>query len=125
MRKAGSTNNINREGIIDRCGLGYTLSVITGRWKLQIFWLIAKEKIRYSELREKLPSALSEKMLVLKLKELEKEDLIRRIVYAEVPPRVEYEITENGQSLIPLVQHMSDWGEVQKERNGVAVGSCD
>jgi DNA-binding HxlR family transcriptional regulator len=118
MRKEGSTNSINEKRMIAHCGLGYTLSVLSGRWKMQIFWTISKQKIRYSDLRELLPH-VSERMLVMQLKEMEKESLIKRIVYAEVPPRVEYEITENGLSLVPIVQILSDWGTVQKEQLGL------
>jgi DNA-binding HxlR family transcriptional regulator len=119
MRKQGSTNSINERKMIAYCGMGYGLSVISGRWKMQIFWRVSLRRMRYGELKELMPD-ISEKMLVMKLKELEQEDLIRRIVYPEVPPRVEYELTENGKSLIPLVQHISDWGNMQKERFGMS-----
>ncbi|SFD76926.1 transcriptional regulator, HxlR family [Chitinophaga sp. CF118] len=124
MRKQGSTNSINEKKMIAKCGMGYGLAVIRGRWKMQIFWRLAQRRIRYSELKELMPD-ISEKMLVIQLKELEKEDLIKRIVYPEVPPRVEYEVTENGRSLVPVLQSLSAWGDIQKERMGMNDGVCD
>jgi DNA-binding HxlR family transcriptional regulator len=66
--------------------------------------------MRYSELRDSI-SIVTERMLVLQLRELEKDGLINRIVYAEVPPRVEYELSAKGISLVPILQSLSDWGD--------------
>lgn len=66
-------------------------------------------KLRYNELRKGL-AGVSERMLVLQLRELESDGLIKRIVYAEVPPRVEYELTADGHSMQALLESLSDWG---------------
>lgn len=110
MRKENSTNALNEREILDSCGMAYTLSLIGGRWKPTILWRLTKGKKRYSELRNSIPN-VSERILVMQLRELEKDALINRTVYAEVPPRVEYQLSDLGRSLLPLLQNISDWGE--------------
>jgi DNA-binding HxlR family transcriptional regulator len=110
MRKENSTNTLNKQRIEKDCGMSYTLMAIGGRWKPGILWRLCKGKMRYSELRDSLPN-VTERMLVLQLREMEKDGLIKRIVYAEVPPRVEYELTEKGNSLRPILRSLSDWGD--------------
>jgi len=110
MRKENSTNTINKKRIEFNCGMSYTLTAIGGRWKPAILFRLCKGKMRYSELRDAIPQ-VTERMLVLQLRELEKDGLIKRIVYAEVPPRVEYELTDKGHSLRPILKSLSDWGE--------------
>ncbi|MBW8686953.1 winged helix-turn-helix transcriptional regulator [Chitinophaga sp. B61] len=90
--------------------MAYTLDLIGGRWKPSILWALLDGKLRYSELKKNIPE-VSERILVLQLRELEKDGLIKRKVYAEVPPRVEYELTNDGQSMKPMLQCISDWGE--------------
>lgn len=117
MRKESSTNTMNREGIVGSCGMAYTLELIGGRWKPTILWALVKSgRLRYSELKKSIP-AVSERILVLQLRELEKNGLVKRLVYAEVPPRVEYELTSDGESLIPMLKVISDWGEKHRPKN--------
>lgn len=98
-RKENSTNNINEIYWKENCGIAFTLSVIGGRWKINILsFLLNEQKLRYNELKTRLVG-ISERMLIAKLKELEKDKLINRIVHQQVPPKVEYELTELGQSL--------------------------
>ncbi len=111
MRKENSTNNINEIYWKNNCGTGLTLSVIGGRWKINILsYLLNEKKLRYSELRKKLVG-ISERMLISKLKELENDGLINRIVHQQVPPKVEYELTELGLSLKQILDLMDKWGE--------------
>jgi DNA-binding HxlR family transcriptional regulator len=115
MRKESSTNTINKRRLENDCGMAYTLTTIGGRWKPAIlFRLLRGGKMRYSELRNSIPE-VTERILVLQLRELEKDGLIKRIVYAEVPPRVEYELTEKGLSLRTVLKSLSDWGEKNRE----------
>jgi DNA-binding HxlR family transcriptional regulator len=117
MRKSTSTNTLNRNRISDTCGMAYTLDLIGGRWKPAILWsLLNNGKLRYSELKKSIPD-VSERILVLQLRELEKDGLISRLVYAEVPPRVEYELTSDGASLQPMLQIISDWGDIHRPKN--------
>lgn len=118
MRKENSTNTLNETKIIGTCGMAYTLTLVGGRWKPTILWRLLQGRMRYHELRKSIPE-VSERMLVLQLREMETHKLIKRIVYPEVPPRVEYELTKLGLSMKAMLENMSDWGlmhrkEVQK-----------
>lgn len=109
MRKENSTNAFNEKQILDGCGMATSLAIIGGRWKPAILCRLAHGVMRYSELRKSIEH-ISERMLVAQLRELEKDQIIRRIVYPEVPPRVEYELTEIGLSMRSMLNAMSDWG---------------
>lgn len=110
-RKENSTNSINEIYWKDNCGITLTLSVIGGRWKINILsYLLNEKKLRYNELRKRL-TGISERMLISKLKELENDGLVNRIVYQQVPPKVEYELTELGFSLKQILKLMDKWGE--------------
>lgn len=114
MRKENSTNSINEKQLNQNCGISATLSLIGGRWKINILsYLLTEGRLRYSELRTRLVG-ISERMLIAKLKELEQDGLVNRIVYPQVPPKVEYELTELGLSLKTILELMDEWGE-QKE----------
>lgn len=119
MRKNSSTNFINEQKINDTCGMAYTLSLIGGRWKPAILWRLIDGKMRYSALRRSIPN-VSERILVMQLRELEKDGLVERIVYAEVPPRVEYQLTKTGLSLHSVLQSISDWGEEHRPAEKMA-----
>lgn len=109
MRKITSTNTLNEQKLTDSCGMAYTLRMIGGRWKPAILHRLLEGKHRYRDLKEKLPD-VSERMLTLQLKELERDGIVKRTVFASVPPKVEYTLTERGQSLEPLLRLMSEWG---------------
>src|SRR5690554_1634866 len=99
MRKQSSSNTINKSILEANCGMAYTISVLSGRWKLSILgFLLDDGKLRYGELKRKLVG-ISERMLINQLKELEKDGLINRIAHPEVPPRVEYELSDKGKTL--------------------------
>ncbi|MFG0243970.1 MAG: winged helix-turn-helix transcriptional regulator [Phycisphaerales bacterium JB054] len=97
------------------CDVEATLSVIGGRWKpILVCHLLAGRK-RFGELKRLTPNA-TERMITLQLRELEADGVISRHVYAEVPPRVEYEVTEYGRSLEPILVCMQAWGREFKAR---------
>ena len=88
----------------------YTLSLIGGKWKLNIlFWLWRKKIMRYGELKKAL-NGMTHKMLSNQLKELETDSLIIRKEYPQVPPKVEYYLSERGKSLMPTLQELCKWG---------------
>jgi DNA-binding HxlR family transcriptional regulator len=95
------------------CGVQTTLSVIEGHWKLPILFRLLDGTRRFGELRRYLPAA-TQRMLTLHLRELERDGLIHREVYREVPPKVEYSLTEMGRSLEPLLRLMSQWGHANR-----------
>lgn len=99
------------------CPLLLTQRIILGKWKLSIIWFLAKYRVmRYSELKRAFDdSTLTQKMLTQHLRELEEDNLVCRKSYNEVPPRVEYSLTEIGLKFIPVVDMMEKWGEKYME----------
>jgi DNA-binding HxlR family transcriptional regulator len=95
------------------CPLLLTQRIILGKWKLSIIWFLAhNEVMRFSELKRAFnDSALTQKMLTQHLRELEDDNLVFRKSYNEVPPRVEYSLTEMGKKFIPVMEMMEDWGK--------------
>ncbi|MDE0522343.1 MAG: helix-turn-helix domain-containing protein [Boseongicola sp.] len=91
------------------CDVEATLSVIGGRWKPILVCRLLGGRKRFSELCRLAPNA-TERMITLQLRELEADGIISRHVFREVPPRVEYEVTEMGRSLQPIIEAMQDWG---------------
>lgn len=91
------------------CPVEITLDVIGGKWKGMVLYWLLDGTARFNEIRRAVPKA-TQKMLALQLRELESDGVISRKVYAEVPPRVEYSLTEFGLSLKPILLQMKDWG---------------
>lgn len=87
-----------------------TLKVIGGRWKVYVLYFLFDGTRRLSELRRLIPG-VSQKVLVQSLRELEEHGIVRRKVFAQVPPRVEYSVTRLGASLQPIVAALCDWGK--------------
>jgi DNA-binding HxlR family transcriptional regulator len=96
--------------ITPRCPIRTTLELVGGKWKLLIIRQLANEPKRLSKLKQDIPD-ISEKMLIQELKNLVDSELVIRINYGEVPPRVEYELSEKGQLALPLIGHMKDFAE--------------
>jgi len=92
------------------CPVEVTLDVIGGKWKGMVLYWLLNGTARFSEIRRAVPKA-TQRMLTLQLRELESDGVIRRKVYAEVPPKVEYSLTEFGLSLQPILLLMRDWGD--------------
>lgn len=88
----------------------YTLSLFSGKWKMTIlYWLSHYPNIRYGKLKKEI-KGITHKVLASQLKELEKDGIILRIEYDEKPPRVEYTLTQKGESLMPILYEMCKWG---------------
>ncbi|MAX79939.1 MAG: transcriptional regulator [Crocinitomicaceae bacterium] len=99
------------------CGVLHFMNLIGGKWKILIMYAISQEFNRFSKLQRMLPN-ISKQMLVNQLRELEADGIIERKVFAEVPPRVEYRLTEYGKSMIPVILEMQDWGVKDMRRKG-------
>lgn len=97
------------------CPVEAGLELISGRWKARILWKLYNRTMRYGELRREL-NGITEKMLAQQLRELERDELIIRTMYAEMPPRVEYRLSEFGQSLGPTLEGLATWGTSHRER---------
>ncbi|WP_316820362.1 helix-turn-helix domain-containing protein [Pedobacter gandavensis] len=115
MRKESSTNAINEKQINDSCGMAYSLSILGGRWKPAILCRLMHQTMRYSDLKNGIEQ-ISERMLVSQLRELEADQVVKRTVYPVVPPRVEYELTELGLSMKPMLEAMSNWGNMHRSK---------
>jgi DNA-binding HxlR family transcriptional regulator len=92
------------------CGIGPAFEVIGGKWKALILWELHAQTRRFGELKRHVPG-ISEKMLIQQLREMEADGLIKRVVFHEVPPRVEYSATKLGTSLNVAMGPLADWGE--------------
>ena len=94
-----------------QCPVEATMDVIGGKWKIIIIHHLIPETRRFSELRRLIPQ-VSQRMLTSQLRELEKHGIVHREVYPQVPPKVEYSLTQLGKSLEPILGVMHDWGDV-------------
>jgi DNA-binding HxlR family transcriptional regulator len=98
------------------CAVDYAFQRIGGKYKGRILWVLRDGLLRYGELSRAIVG-ITPKMLTQTLKELEADGLITRKVYPEVPPKVEYSLTETGKELIPFISQMRSWGEKQIAAN--------
>ncbi len=92
-----------------QCSMELTLALIGGKWKSLILWRLGDNTLRFSELKKSLPQ-VTQKMLTQQLRELEEDGLVHRHVYTQVPPRVEYSLTQAGKSILPILNTMCEWG---------------
>lgn len=103
------------------CGIDAALDVVSGKWKGLILWELHAHGVRrFAELRRGLPG-VSEKMLTQHLREMEADGLIHRKVHAQVPPKVEYSLTDTGTSLNEALGPLGDWGRERLRRDRTAV----
>jgi DNA-binding HxlR family transcriptional regulator len=101
--------------IQDVCPMTLGINILSGKWKLQIVWRIYKKEIvRFNELQKSLGN-ITTKTLTQQLRELEDERIVKRTVYAEVPPKVEYSLTDIGKTISPVLKSLCDWGEAYQK----------
>jgi DNA-binding HxlR family transcriptional regulator len=105
------------------CPVEATLAVIGGRWKALILFHLRDQTLRFAALRRKV-AGVSERVLTQQLRELEGDGVVRRQVYPEVPPRVEYSLTDYGRTLRPITDLMCAWGKEHQRRAGAKDGAC-
>lgn len=104
-----------------RCPVEVTIAVVGGKWKCLILWHLHQGRMRFKEL-ERIVPGVSQKMLTQQLKEMEKDGLLQKKVYPEVPPRVEYYLTPRGHSLFPVLEIMHAWAIEELELQEPPVG---
>ncbi len=114
---SGKEYSYKLNGNTYHCALDITMSFIGGKWKTVVIWYLRKGKLRFSELKRHIPE-ITEKMLSLQLRQLEKDGFVERKVYPEVPPKVEYSLTKEGKSLLPMVEEMAAWGRKKGKSDG-------
>jgi DNA-binding HxlR family transcriptional regulator len=98
-----------------KCPAETTLDVIGGRWKVPVVWHLFRGTLRFSELRRALPGC-TQKMLTQQLRELERDGIVARKVYAQVPPKVEYSLTARGETLRKVVNAMCGWASGRSDK---------
>ncbi len=91
------------------CPVTHCMNLIGGKWKILIIYAVSKNCNRFSKLQKAMP-LISKQMLVTQLRELEEDKILERIIYPEIPPRVEYRITAYGLSLMPVISVLQEWG---------------
>jgi len=97
------------------CGLDLAGEVLYGKWKIHLLWFINKGNKRPSELHRKIPEA-SKRVLNMQLKELEAHELVTKVIYPQMPPKVEYSLTDFGKTLIPVIGALGQWGDKYEDR---------
>ena len=112
-----------KNGKTYHCPVEAALDVIGGKWKPLILWALGDAVMRFGELQKELPG-VNTKMLTKQLRELEEDGVIRRKVYPEVPPRVEYAITDFGKTLLPILNALCTWGAGYLGVNGDPAHQC-
>ena len=108
----------------DVCPMALSHQMLSGKWKILILWFLADGTLRFSDIRRRLPG-VTQKMITQQLRGLEEDRLITRRVYPEVPPRVEYSLTELGRRLVPLLEQMHDFGAEYLAQNPDKAGAGD
>ena len=96
------------------CGLDLTGEVLYGKWKIRLLYFISQGIIRPGELQKKIPDA-TRRVLNMQLKQLEEHELVSKTIFPQLPPKVEYSLTEFGKSLIPLIVMLGQWGDEHQD----------
>lgn len=104
------------KGNIQETPFGYTLSVIGGKWKMLIIYLLAeKQPVRFNDLKRQI-GAITFKTLSSQLKDLEADGMVRRKEYPQIPPKVEYSLTDKAETLLPILEQLCEWGEKNQNK---------
>jgi len=119
--KETSTHFENKMSL-NECDQIFAVGLIAGQWTLVICCHLTDKKLRFGELRKRIPN-ITERMLTLQLRKMEEGGLVKRTVYAEVPPRVEYELTKSGQELRPILKQLEEWGKKHRRAKSPEVRS--
>jgi DNA-binding HxlR family transcriptional regulator len=114
----------NKNFIPGNCPVGYTMNIIGGKWKPSIIHRIRTDRNRYSLLLKSIPE-ISKQTLTNQLRELEADGVISRIIFPEIPPRVEYSITEFGATLLPIIDSMYQWAKLHMPNLPVEAEVCE
>jgi DNA-binding HxlR family transcriptional regulator len=114
----GKELEIKMNGRVYHCALDVTMDYIGGKWKSVVLWYLRNQRMRFGELRKQIPD-ITEKMLSMQLKQLEQDGIVQREVFAEVPPRVEYCLTKEGKTMLPMLEALAEWGRNKAKKDGV------
>lgn len=106
----GGTKTVTEKEYKYNWGIDATLDVIGGKWKPLVIYELNDQTLRFSQLLARVQPRITQRMLTKDLRELEEDGLVTRKVYTQVPPKVEYSLTETGKSLIPILNQLCEWG---------------
>jgi DNA-binding HxlR family transcriptional regulator len=110
----------NKDYNPNNCPVTSCMNKIGGKWKPVVIFLITIGKNRFSMMQKAMPD-ISKQMLVNQLRELEEDKIIERVIFAEIPPRVEYNISKYGETVLPIISIMADWGKKDLKKNSKVV----
>lgn len=116
----GKEYAVKMKGETFHCAMDITNRYVGGKWKTVVLWYLRNKTMRFGELKKQIPE-ITEKMLSLQLKSLEEDGLVKRKVYAEIPLRVEYSLTDFGKTIIPVLEAIAKWGRELGDRKGKLV----
>ncbi|GAB2541667.1 winged helix-turn-helix transcriptional regulator [Gracilibacillus alcaliphilus] len=112
-----SMADYKEKGNIQETPFGYTLKVVGGKWKMLILYLLAENQpVRFNDMKRRI-GVITFKTLSSQLKELEADGIVRRKEYTQIPPKVEYSLTQKAETLLPVLEQLCEWGE--KNRNSL------
>ena len=117
MLVQGKEMRVEIDGKEYHCAVDVAMSFIGGKWKAVILWYLRNGALRFGEIRKQIPG-ITEKMLSMQLRQLEKDGIVERQVFAEVPPRVEYKLTDMGKNMVPMLEKIGEWGRAMAVRYG-------
>lgn len=92
------------------CPIDFTINLISGKWSMWVLWTLENDPLRFGEIRDRIPG-ITEKMLIQQLKKFQNCNIISRKSYHQIPPKVEYSLTEHGKSLKPIMLLIKQWGD--------------
>ena len=101
-------SNKKTEDAVRTCAIPDFQRTISGKWKISILWALSNGTVRFGELNRMI-EGITQSTLTKQLRELEQDGMIKRYVYREVPPKVEYSLTEMGESFVPILKQINDW----------------
>lgn len=117
-----STTQMSQQSL---CPLRHILNIFSGKWKLPIVCMLASNKpLRYSSIKRKIGD-ITNVMLSQSLKELERDGIVHRKQYNEVPPRVEYSLTDKGREVLPVIQQAAQWAAKDMQQNLACGANCE
>ena len=117
-------NKKDRELINPNCSVYDVMNIIGGKWKIDIIYHLGERTLRFGELKKSLVP-ITQQMLSKQLKELENDDIVKRKVYSVIPPKVEYSLTETGQSLNPVIQSILKWASYYSDQLEICKDDCE
>lgn len=100
------------------CEVEAAMDIMGGKYKAIIIYELIGKTLRYNEIQKLIPQA-TPRMIIKQLKELEADDIVKRTLYPVVPPRTEYRLTEWGETLVPIIDMINDWGEALYKKHGI------